>query len=82
MIIYVYVITLYKDYYCIKKFEDFLSFLAFNDWFLLLREVEKDFFTPNKVVKKRHGVGEEKTIEVARHLLVYKHKFEFDYING
>lgn len=69
------------NYYCIKKFEDFLTFLACNDWFMLLKEVKEEFLVLVKIAELRQGVGEESTVKVASYLLMYKYKFEIDCIN-
>lgn len=41
MIIHIYVIILYIYYYYVKKFDNFLIFLASKDWPILLKKVEK-----------------------------------------
>lgn len=82
MIIYTYVIALFMYCYWVKKFEDLSTFLTPNDWLLLSKEVDKNFFIFDKVAKLRQKVGEEELAEVTKRLLVRKHEFEFDYTNA
>lgn len=81
MIIHAHVIALYIYCCFIKIFENLLTFLASNNWLLLLKKMEKKFFIPNKVVELYQGVGKKELAEVTRYLLVHKHKFKVDYIN-
>lgn len=81
MIIHVHVITLYIYYCCIKKFEDLSIFFVSNNWLLLLKEMEKEFFASDKVAELRQGVGKEEPAKVTRRLPIRKHEFEVNYIN-
>lgn len=65
-----------------KKFENFSTFLACNDWFILLKEVKEESLVLMKIIALRQGVDEEGTVKVARHLLMQKYKFEVDCINA
>lgn len=82
MIIYVHVIVLCMLCYCVKKFEDFDTFLASNDWPTLLKKVEEEYLTPQKVVGLYQGESEEGVAEVVRCLLIRKHEFEVDCIDA
>lgn len=50
MIIHIYIIVLYMHYYYLKKFEDFNIFLAYNNYLILLKKVEKNYLILSKIV--------------------------------
>lgn len=81
MIIHKHIIAL--CIYCcyLKKFEDLSIFLAFNNWLSLLKEIEKKFFAPDKVIELCQKVGKEELAEVTRCLLICKYEFEVNCTN-
>ena len=38
-------------YYCVNKFKDFSIFLVYNNLFVLLEKIEKEFLMPKKIAK-------------------------------
>ena len=82
MIIHAHVIALCMHRCRVKKFEDFDTFLACNNWPALLKEVEKEYLAPSKVAGLRQGGGEDSAAEVAKRLLVRKHEFEVECIDA
>ncbi len=81
MIIYAYIIAQGIYHCCIKKFEDLSIFLASNNWFLLLKKVEKKFFALNKVAKLCQRIGKEELAEVTNCLPVRKYEFDVNFID-
>lgn len=67
--------------YYMKKFEDFDIFLACNNRLVLLKEVEKKYLVPSKVIDICQERKKCSVIKVTGSLLVYKHKFEDEYID-
>lgn len=70
MIIHINIIALYMYCYWMKKFKDFLIFLNYNNWPILLKKIEKKSLAPEKITKLYQKIGKKSIIEVAKHLLV------------
>lgn len=48
----------------------------------MIKKIEEEYRVPQKVVSRRQKKGEEDIAEIARNLLMRKHKFKVDYIDA
>lgn len=69
-------------YYYMKKFNNFDIFLASNDLPMSLKEVEKQYLVPWKVINLHQKKGKKSITEVFRRLLIHKYKFKNNYIDA
>lgn len=81
MIIHIYVIAPDINHRRMKKFEDFNTFLASNDWFMLLKNVKEKYLASQKVTSLYQKEDKKSIAKIVRCLLICKYKYKINYID-